>query len=676
MDGFSNFIPSKQENIKTSDTPEYMIDRNIIDTLRTSPSPLDMTSVSYSSCSNNTGFPSSSSMRTAPYPIALYLCSGREKYGDEPCQPKSTPSPALSSSQLYTPYSESESSGSFKSTPPFPFSPQFSNYSPRSEVTDSGFQPKPDAGTLYENPPDCSYYKQEQGLKSSARYSKDCLRPYPAVSRSRNITSRNLNSGSYVSYSLMLSESRNSSTIDDLEPPHLTRESYMSSCNPDIESANGNPHPNKHSSNDCSEGTQHSHPDSESPVNNDPVDIIETGHVQINNSNSSETDLTGKGRDFSEDSEDDISTRIKNSVSHSNLHTSPLDGDIKSTNSTHMSDQYELKPPGLNTAHISNPFSSDLKPSNLSITHLTDPFNNEMKPANLSVSHVGNPFCNDIKLANLSITDSSNLYGSDSKPANLSITNLTTSKQSSGGCNASTQDRPPYSYVAMIREAILESPEQKLTLQEIYSYVLQKFPYYNGKEGWRNSIRHNLSLNKCFVRVPREGGGEKKGSFWIFDKTYDNMFEGNNFRRRKRMKRPSRDCVQNSTSSFTPTFPPSFSRPYHHSYLNPNEFLTSGYHRCERNWPLAHMQSSSRHSGRSSWSSYPSCQRIQPSQAIHVGYMQSSQLNPSSSSQSSIPLTYPAHSYVSPSTAFPGHYPAHYPRDSSHSSAQTRYHPY
>ncbi|XP_035227377.1 forkhead box protein biniou-like, partial [Stegodyphus dumicola] len=255
----------------------------------------------------------------------------------------------------------------------------------------------------------------------------------------------------------------------------------------------------------------------------------------------------------------------------------------------------------------------------------------------------------------------------------------------SGSTQKNNLPRPPYSYVAMIRKAILESPAKRLTLQEIYSYVLETFPYYDGKEGWKNSIRHNLSLNKCFIRVPREGGGEKKGSYWIFDPAFNDMFEGNNFRRRKRMKRPAKDTAQGNSSSFSSSFAPTFKRPYPTTYLNTTDFLASGYRpvaSSERNWPLAHMQTPSQlhHSGRSSLSPYPSCQRMQP-QALHVGYMQSSQLDPtvSTSAQSSIPLpaAYPAHSYVPPPSAFPGHYPAHCLRESTCSTAQSRrYHPY
>lgn len=65
--------------------------------------------------------------------------------------------------------------------------------------------------------------------------------------------------------------------------------------------------------------------------------------------------------------------------------------------------------------------------------------------------------------------------------------------------------KPPYSFSCLIFMAIEDSPAKRLPVKDIYNWILEHFPYFaNAPTGWKNSVRHNLSLNKCFKKVDKE----------------------------------------------------------------------------------------------------------------------------------------------------------------------------
>ena len=100
--------------------------------------------------------------------------------------------------------------------------------------------------------------------------------------------------------------------------------------------------------------------------------------------------------------------------------------------------------------------------------------------------------------------------------------------------------KPPYSYIALTAMAIQSSPEKMLPLSDIYKFIMDRFPYYRkNTQRWQNSLRHNLSFNDCFIKIPRRPDRPGKGSYWALHPMCGDMFENGSFlRRRKRFKMP------------------------------------------------------------------------------------------------------------------------------------------
>ncbi|XP_054154185.1 silk gland factor 1-like [Oppia nitens] len=114
-----------------------------------------------------------------------------------------------------------------------------------------------------------------------------------------------------------------------------------------------------------------------------------------------------------------------------------------------------------------------------------------------------------------------------------------------------THAKPPYSYISLITMAIQNCPSRMLTLSEIYQFIMDLFPYYRqNQQRWQNSIRHSLSFNDCFLKVPRTPDKPGKGSFWTLHPDSGNMFEnGCYLRRQKRFKVDRKDSIRQNQKS-------------------------------------------------------------------------------------------------------------------------------
>ncbi|XP_068610394.1 forkhead box protein K2 [Brachionichthys hirsutus] len=107
-------------------------------------------------------------------------------------------------------------------------------------------------------------------------------------------------------------------------------------------------------------------------------------------------------------------------------------------------------------------------------------------------------------------------------------------KEASGEDSPKDDSKPPYSYAQLIVQAITMASDKQLTLNGIYTHITKNYPYYRtADKGWQNSIRHNLSLNRYFIKVARSQEEPGKGSFWRIDPASEGKLIEQAFRKRR-----------------------------------------------------------------------------------------------------------------------------------------------
>ncbi|UJR21937.1 hypothetical protein I4U23_025006 [Adineta vaga] len=192
--------------------------------------------------------------------------------------------------------------------------------------------------------------------------------------------------------------------------------------------------------------------------------------------------------------------------------------------------QYSLLPPSHHhQQQLVNNNVQSLSPTSLSMVY------GNQQPSNASNIM-------QARYQNEQITDktSNSLSSAIANGQQQSITNNSTALSAGANYrrNFNACAKPPYSYISLITMAIQLSASRMCTLSEIYQFIMDSFPYYRqNQQRWQNSIRHSLSFNDCFVKVPRSPDRPGKGSYWALHQEATNMFEnGCYLRRQKRFK--------------------------------------------------------------------------------------------------------------------------------------------
>jgi len=159
-------------------------------------------------------------------------------------------------------------------------------------------------------------------------------------------------------------------------------------------------------------------------------------------------------------------------------------------------------------------------------------------PTYQGITHINHPAVELLATTQSYLTDpSQGIYNPATRhPVNYVPTSNVRNKHS-------VEMKPPYSYAALICMAIGSEVEKKATMREIIHYIESNFQYYRTDKKWHGTIRHDLTVNDCFVKLcPRPG---QKSCLWTIDPQFEDMFSKGNFRRRRyRFKKGSSSWIK------------------------------------------------------------------------------------------------------------------------------------
>lgn len=168
------------------------------------------------------------------------------------------------------------------------------------------------------------------------------------------------------------------------------------------------------------------------------------------------------------------------------------------------------------------------------------------------------------------LVDSAPLRDRSAKRTKITVTEPTSSEPLPDPSELPSLDddgkKPSFSYAQLIGMAILRAPNRRLTLAQIYKWISDTFSHYSLSEnGWQNSIRHNLSLNKAFIKQERPKDDPGKGNYWVIEQGMERQFLKDKNARRGTLSEGStyhslQEPVRPATAPSMGSLPPSSSR--------------------------------------------------------------------------------------------------------------------